>query len=379
MPVKKVVIVTNIPSPYRIPLFNEVNKQFIEKGIQLKVLFGSGGYARRKFKLNLGECNFDYEIMDSDKFDLGDKEKTYFTYRGLMKEIHVEKPDVVIVSGFSIVTMRLWMKSFFYKIDYIIWSGSIQKEGRNDSWFRLKIRKLVIQRAKAFIVYGSKAKEYLINLGAEKSKIFVAINTVDTKFFTERTKILKESRKKIDNKRHLTYVGYLSSRKNVITLLDCIYKLSKDRNDFVLDIIGDGDDKPKLEAFASENNLAEVVKFHGFVQKEQLPEIFASSDCFLFQTDFDIWGLVLNEAMAAGLPVIASPNAGATVDLIEDGKTGFKIDFNESEKVVEKINWMLNNRQQAEEVGMNASRFISQRASIQISAKGFVDAITKIN
>ncbi len=376
MPVKKVVIVTNIPSPYRIPLFNEVNRKFIENGIQLKVLFGSEGYARRKFKLDLNEYAFDYEFLNSDKFDLGDKEKTYFTYRGMMKAIHHERPDAIIVSGFSIVTMRLWMRSFFKKTDYIIWSGSILKEGRNDSWFRLQIRKLLVQRAKAFIVYGSKAKDYLLNLGAEKSKIFMAINTVDTKFFAERTKSLKSSTKKIDNKKHLTYVGYLSARKNVAGLLDCIYKLSKERNDFVLDIIGDGDDKLMLEAYVNENNLQEVVKFHGFVQKGQLPDFLAVSDCFLFQTDFDIWGLVLNEAMAAGLPVISSVNAGATVDLIEEGKTGFKINFDESEKVIEKINWILNNQQQAEEVGINASRFISQEVNIQISAKGFFDAIT---
>jgi glycosyltransferase involved in cell wall biosynthesis len=375
MPVKKVVIVTNIPNPYRIPLFNEVNTQLIEKGIQLKVLFGSEGYARRKFNLDLDECKFDFKFLNSDKFDFGDQEKTYFTYRGLMKAIHHEKPDVVIVNGFSIVTLRLWIRSFFRKTEYIIWSGSIQKEGRNDSLLRIRMRKLLIRRAKAFIAYGTRAKEYLVALGGTGKKIFIAINTVDTKFFSERTKFLKDSRNKVDNKKHLTYVGYLSPRKNVLKLLDCIRKLSGERNDFVLDILGDGNDRPRLEAFVKENNLMEIVKFHGFIQKEQLPDFFAVSDCFLFQTDFDIWGLVLNEAMAAGLPVISSPNAGATYDLVKEGETGFRVDFNETEKVCEKINWIFDNPQKAEEIGMNAGRFIAEQAGIAISAKEIVNAV----
>jgi glycosyltransferase involved in cell wall biosynthesis len=376
MPVKKVVIVTNIPNPYRIPLFNEVNRQCIEQGFQMKVLFGSEGYARRKFKLDLSECKFDYEFLNSAKFDLGDQEKTYFTYSGLMRAIDREKPDTIIVNGFSIVTIRLWIRSFFRKTDYIIWSGSIHKKGRNDSPLRLKIRKLLIQRARSFIVYGSKAKEYLMRLGAHESEIFVAINTVDTNFFTSRTNFLKGSKRKVDNKKHLTYVGYLSSRKNVKVLLESVSRLVKERNDFILDIVGDGDDKPGLESYVRENKLEEIVKFHGFVQKEQLPDFFATSDCFLFQTDFDIWGLVLNEAMAAGLPVISSPNAGATFDLISEGITGFQIDFSEKEKVIEKINWILNNPQQAQEIGMNASRYIKEHASIEISARGIMNAVT---
>src|SRR5882724_10814838 len=136
MPVKKVIIVTNIPNPYRIPLFNEVNKQFADAGIKLKVLFGSLGYSRRKYNINMSDCTFDYEVLNSQKFDLGDKEKTYFTYKGLMGAIKREQPDAVIVGGYSVVTIRLWLQSFFKTTKYIIWSGSVHREGFYDSWIR---------------------------------------------------------------------------------------------------------------------------------------------------------------------------------------------------------------------------------------------------
>ncbi len=65
--------------------------------------------------------------------------------------------------------------------------------------------------------------------------------------------------------------------------------------------------------------------------------------CFRLQRDTNIWGLVLVEAMSAGLPCISSIYAGATHDLIKDGVTGFAMDFSETEEVVDKVNWILEN------------------------------------
>lgn len=375
---KKVVIVTNIPNPYRVPLFNEVNRQLAANGIELKIIFGASGYARRKFKLDMNDCKFDYEILNSKKIHFGDDEKMYFSYKGLSNVLRNERPDAIIVSGFSIVTMRLWLRSFFQRTKYIIWSGSIEKAGHQNSWIKLLLRKRLLKRAIAFISYGSKSAEYFQKLGAERSSVFTAINTVDTEFFLNRTKSLKGSLKNSEGKKHLTYVGYLSQRKNVSKVLEVIKKLAETRQDFILDLVGEGDDRLALESYVNENDLSGIVKFHGFVQKEQLPEIFATSDCFLFQTDFDIWGLVLNEAMAAGLPCISSVNAGATDDLIMEGETGFKMDYNNTEAVAEKINWILDHEKEARQIGENASRFISEKVGIGASAEGFIKAIESV-
>ena len=175
---------------------------------------------------------------------------------------------------------------------------------------------------------------------------------------------------------HLTYVGYLSTRKNVSRLLEIIQELSQERKDFVLDIIGDGDDKPNLEKFVQMNGLSEFVRFHGFRQKSELPAYLAKSNGFLFQTDFDIWGLVLNEAMAAGLPCISSTQAGATIDLIRDGETGFVLDFRDKELVKSKVKWILDHPEDAKRMGEKARSFIEKEASIHVSASGFVKAIT---
>jgi glycosyltransferase involved in cell wall biosynthesis len=373
----KILLITNIPTPYRLPLFNELNGQLENKGLKLKVIFGALGYPRRKWELDMSECQFDYKVLFSKKIGYSDPEKTSFTYSGLYRVISEENPSVIITNAFSIATAKLWLRSFLKgNIRYIIWSGAIKQKYNIDSFLRKLQRKMLIKRAAGFVAYGSKAKEYLISLGADPEKIEIGINTVDTEFYRQETGKMRNLENR-NNKKHILYIGHLSQRKNVSKVLEGINLLSKSRSDFLLDIVGDGEESKRLEKYVDENQLIDYVMFHGFKQKSDIPQFMAQSDCFLFQTDFDIWGLVLVEAMAAGLPCIASIHAGATHDLIRDEITGFAMDFSETEKVAEKINWILDNHEQAKEIGQNASRFIEENVSIEKSAEGFVKAVIK--
>jgi glycosyltransferase involved in cell wall biosynthesis len=371
---KRVLLISNVPQPYRIPLFNELNRQFKEKDIEFKVVFAAKGYKRRRFNLDFTEMEFNYEILKSPKINFGDIEKTFFTYAGINRLISRYKPDKIIVLGFSIATIKIWLRSFFHKIEYIIWSGAIDFPGRLDSFLRKFERKLLMSRASAYVAYGLKAKEYLVKMGAPTEKIYIAINTIDTKFFKDESVKIKSLLRKPE-KTHFIYIGYLVPRKNVNKLIEVIEDVAQSRRDFVLDILGDGSERADLEKMTSKKKLSEIIKFHGFIQNANLPEFLAFSACFLFQTDFDVWGLVVNEAMAAGIPVLSSLNAGATYDLIINGKTGFIVDYNNKKDVVQKINTILDNPMHTESMGRNASELIEEKANIKISAKGFFDSV----
>ncbi len=374
----KVIIVTNIPNPYRIPLFNELNEMLLADGKELKVIFAAETYSRRKFVIDLNDCKFNFEFLGSDQMTFGNSERTTFKYEKLSDVFKKEQPDVIIVSGFSMATIKTWWYTRFNKAKFIIWSGSVSTKQKGLSLLRSLQRRLLAASASAFIVYGNRAGKYLSTLRVPQQKIFKAINTVDTSFFSEKTAELKEKGPKGSNKHNLCYVGYLSERKNVKQLLLCIRKLTDKRSDFKLDLIGDGDDKETLQQFAMELNLENIVHFVGFKQKSELPEYYAATDVFLFQTNFDIWGLVLNEAMAAGLPCIASPNAGAVDDLIKDNETGFIIDYKNVNSIVEKIEYLFDHPDHAKQIGKNAKQFILQNATAQKSAQGFLDAVKSV-
>lgn len=373
---KKVVCITNIPNPYRVPLFNEISRQFSDAGIHLKLIFGAAGYKRRMFKLNLDEINFDYEILDDKGHTFSrDGEKTLFFYRGLLKLLRKDKPDAIIVAGFSSATQKVLYHKIISGTPYIIYSGSIETGQMSKNPLRKIQRKILLKNASAFVAYGNLAKKYLVKIGAAEKSVFIGRNTVDTTFYFERTNEFRKMQQEQSPVIRFTYLGYLVPRKNVQLLLEAIKLVAEMRSNFCLDIIGDGISRNDLEKFVVDNKLEKFVIFHGFRQKEEIPEFFSRSSGLLFQTNFDIWGLVLNEAMAAGLPCLSSPNAGATFDLVKEGETGFVVDFNDRQYAAEKITWLIDNPVEAREMGIRAANYIREKVNLTHAASGFKDAV----
>ncbi len=375
---KKVVLITNIPNPYRVPLFNELSKQLKNENTRLKIIFANKTYKRRLFRINENDFNFDYCYLNNEAITVGNNsENSYFTYKGLFQQLKNENPDVIIVSGFSSATIKVFLYSLIKRTPYIIWNGSIAKKGRKDSFIRTLQRRLLTSFATAFVAYGSKAKEYLIKLGASENQVFISTNTVDTSYFETAT---NDCRLSIDDDglNHFLYLGYLVPRKNVGLLIDMANNLQKQRNDFCIDVIGDGESREQLELKVKNLGLSQFVKFHGFKQKHELPPYFAQTKALLFQTDFDIWGLVLNEAMAAGVPCLSSVNAGASSDLIKNGYNGFIVDYENKSDIIEKINFIIENPEKVIEMGKRASEFVNTNANLNVCAKGFVNAIRSI-
>jgi len=374
---EKILLITNIPTPYRLPLFTRLSQRCSETGRSLKVVFCEHGYARRKFEMKEDAFGFEHTYLDGGTLsDAKDVEKTYFLYRGLLKLFRREKPSKIILAGFSPATAKAYLWNLLTGTPFYIWSGTINKGNRNTSFHRRFFRRMMIRRAAGFIAYGSEARNYLTGLGAETGRVWVATNAVDTDFFSTRT---EELRRRKDEKEqtlfNFIYIGYLVPRKKVEKVIEAAALLSESRKDFRLTIVGDGSSRAELEKVCSASALSERVRFEGYRQKEELPAYLAEADAFLFQTGYDIWGLVLNEAMAAGLPVIASVNAGATTDLIIDGETGFTADYDRIEETAELMNKLIENRELCRTIGSRAREFVKEKASLEKAAEAFVLAL----
>lgn len=366
-----VLVIMNIPTPYRVPLFAELARQLRECGYHLKVAFGSMGYDRRKWIVDEREFQFDYVVLPSRRFRLGRAESVSFTYSGLFRLLHSERPVVTVVIGFSPATMKLWLRSFFDPMPYVIWSGTILGEHQRVSLWRRAQRRMLMARAAAYVAYGSRARDYLISLGAAAERVHIAINTVDTEFFQREAGRLATRARGAE----FLYVGHMTEGKRVDLLLRAFQRVARQRGDALLTLVGDGPSRAGLEALARDLGIAPQVRFEGFRQRAEIPGYLARACAFAFPSEYDIWGLVLVEALAAGVPCISSVHAGATWDLIENDVTGFRADFSDVDDVARKMLRLLEQPEQARRMGEAGSALVRERVNLKVSAGGLVAAV----
>jgi len=231
-----------------------------------------------------------------------------------------------------------------------------------------------------YFFYLGKAsyKEY-IRLGVNQNRLIHTYYTVDYQNFEFQKKIYsrKKSRKDlgINNKTFtMIIVGAINERKNHQLLLKAI-ELSKYKNNFHLLIVGDGPMKELIVSYSKKLNFNNIT-FTGFVNQSQLGKYYIAADLFIFPSLFDSWGLVLNEAIQFGLPVLVSSNVSSSDDLVKEGKNGFIFDPNDHIDLSKKIDNIYNSKLRKEM--SNFSLSLSENYSAANSANKLVDDFKSI-
>ena len=370
----KVLLIHNIISPYRTPLFEELARN---PTIDLIVYFTSGSEQNREWNAELSD-SFNSKILPGITLNIGQK-TFYHINPTIVTELLFGKFDVIISAGYSSFSNQI---AFFIakslKIPFILWSGSTVNEPSKLRSFSLPLIKLIVKYADAYIAYGTNAKEYLVQLGAQKDKVFVSFNTVDTTFFGKQCvkckskKTILKNKFGINHENIILYVGQLIERKGVNYLLKAHEKLS-DKYDVGLVLVGSGNQKQELMKLC-EDNAIDNVHFIDFVQKDALPQYYAIADVFVLPSTEEVWGLVINEAMACGLPVISTDKVGASIDLIKQGVNGYVIPASDVDRLFESLEMILSDSKLKSSMG-KASEEIINDFTISHAAKRFVRAI----
>ena len=169
---------------------------------------------------------------------------------------------------------------------------------------------------------GKLNKEFYLHHGVNKKKILPAPYFVDQKFFNiKKNENIIKKRLRLKEKKIIIFVGKLIYRKNPLEFLN-LAKISQDQNQFKFLMIGDGHLKKNCQKYIKKNNLKNV-SLLGFVNQKELRDYYKASDLLIVPSEYETWGLNINEAFATNTPVICTSECGASEDLIINGKTGF--------------------------------------------------------
>jgi glycosyltransferase involved in cell wall biosynthesis len=242
------------------------------------------------------------------------------------------EPDVVALPGWDdpgTLTALLWCKA--RRIPTVVMSASSALDAPR-RWWRETIKSQVVQQYDAGLVGGKRHSTYLQNLGMDADRTFTGYNVVDNDHFREGAETARQNadalRRRFDlPKNYFLAIGRFIPKKNFSLLLEAYAayrKRSPEPWDLVL--LGDGPLSASIENQKRALNLEAAVHLPGFKQYQDLPVYYGLADAFVHTSLREQWGLVVNEAMAAGLPVLVSERCGCVPDLVEHGNNGYRFD-----------------------------------------------------
>jgi glycosyltransferase involved in cell wall biosynthesis len=309
----KLAILLNMIAPYRLPLYAALADQFdllvlhggkeanrdtwngFEEALpKAKVIRARGWQIRRVKKLN-------GEVFD---------EKFIHITPGLLWHLLRFQPDAIISSEMGFRSMvALAYGTVFRKPVWIWWGGTLHSE-RNTDRVRKALRKVITSWADHWVTYGQTSTEYLLSLGVKRERILQSQNGLDE----VRFKTNVEPAWTIEPRPVVLHVGQFIGRKGIGLLIEAAAELQRQGYEFSLLLVGSGRDKLAIERRAEVLGLKNVY-FRPAQLPDKMPAVYRSADLVVFPTLEDVWGLVANEAVLSGIPVLCSKYAGCAGEL----------------------------------------------------------------
>ncbi|GAB3513958.1 glycosyltransferase family protein [Emticicia fontis] len=279
------------------------------------------------------------------------------------------KPDVVNVSGYYEAAMNSVI--FYCRLNGIkvIISVDSTEDDKPNLWWKEAIKKFVVNRAQGFFCYGSKAAEYMLKFGAKPEQILLENNAVDNQrveLIHNEALLNRKAEKQKYNLRpyNFIYTGRLMAIKNVNNLLIAFSKL--EAKDWGLIILGDGAEGEKLRKYVADTQL-EGVRFIEGQAWYNVPRFMALGDVFVLPSYSEPWGLVVNEAMVCGMPVVVSNKCGSSHDLVKNGQNGYTFNPYDTDEMADIMKKFVNEPDKIESFGKISKEIIKKYSPEQVA------------
>ncbi len=327
---KNVLFLTNTPSPYRVDFFNALGAS---EDIRLTVafLYRPADHTERKQQWFREEYDSFTPVFLDKRIPLPKGQFFHPEIRALLKKPY----DEIVFCGYAHPTMmygmrllKRWNRPFSIEVD----GGLIGK----DNALRRRIKCACISSANSWFSTGAATDEYLIHYGADKDRIIrYPFSSVKEAEIADEAALSAEFKSQmrdalgIKEPRVLITVGQYIHRKGFDLLLEAAKDLPPDLGILIVGGKPTQDYLDIVERYHLQN-----VHFLDFMDKKTLWKYYSASDVFVLPTREDIWGLVVNEAMACGLPVVTTDNCVAGIEMVENGKNGFLVKVDDAEDLL---------------------------------------------
>lgn len=303
------VLLTNVPVPYRLPALDHLAQS---PDVELMVVYCAPAHidASQDGRAVGYEVHFltgQYKIYDT-RFSHSD-----FSVLTLLSTL---KPDVVITAGYVPTFLYAFMWACLHRVKHVVMTdGTLESEAGLSRLHRV-VRRVVFSQTSSFIAACERGRALFESYGVASDRIHIAPLCTHNDRFTPTGQLARTH--------DLLFCGRFMEGKNPLFALDVAKGVAlKLGRKVSLRFVGQGAMQEQMVTHAKTLSAHVDVSFAGYLSQADLPLEYAAARIFLFPTSMDAWGVVLNEACAAGLPCVSSPHTGAAGELIVDGVNGY--------------------------------------------------------
>jgi glycosyltransferase involved in cell wall biosynthesis len=376
---RRLVVLSEIIAPYRIPVFNALAG---EEGIDLHVIFLAETDPKlRQWLVYKDEICFSHEVLPSWRGRLG--ERNLLLNWGLSAALRRASPDAILCGGYNYPAS--WEAGWWarrHRVPLMVWVESTAHDRRRWRASVEALKRTFLRSCSAFVVPGKLSAEYLRKYDVQEDAVFAAPNAVDIDFFSRHAESVRADAAAYRQKlglppRFFLFAGRLVAEKGIFDLLAAYHRLAPElRTNVALVLVGEGPARARFSQRAAHITPGRV-QVAGFVQRETLAAYYALADALIFPTRSDPWGLVVNEAMACGLPIVTTTAAGCAADLLAGGWNGYVVSPGDEAGLAAAMDCLTRNPGLRAQMG-TSSRLKIRQYSPQICAAGIAQATASL-
>ena len=327
----KILILHNqLWTQYKSVVFQGIHDSFSATGDELLVLQTSICEQSRLNIIDFDLSNFEYSypfvLLNNTSLEEASGLRTTYYW---LKYMITFKPDVINLTGYADPgTLLILIFAKIIGIKTIMTNESIYSQRLHTKsikqYFINLYKGLILRCTDGFLSYGIKSNDYLYRFGISKNRIYSFLNAFDRSKFN----VNEVSQTNIQEKpNYLLFVGRLSEEKNLVSLIDLARRFKSDSYNCTIKIVGDGPEYSYLYDMVNRELLP--IQLEGAKNWNQLNAIYTSALAFILPSLNETWGMVANEALEMGIPVICSDVCGCADDLVINEFNGLVLnDFN---------------------------------------------------
>jgi glycosyltransferase involved in cell wall biosynthesis len=351
----RVAIITNMPAPYRVPAWNRVAERL---GENFLVIFCCHREPNRNWEIR--DMKFNHVFL-KENFSVK-RDGTTFVHnnKDVWKHLKTFNPDVIITGGFNPTMLYAFVYSILKRKKHVSLSDGWRMTERNLSLIHKALRYIVFKSSCAFIACSMKGKEHFKSFSIKEEAIYVSHLTI---LDAPHTSVASYEAREYD----ILFSSRFVKGKSPIFFVRVAFLLKQSNKKIKVLIIGEG---PLKDEVLEQLKKYEIDFFYaGHVSQEELFKHYSNSKLFLFPTLIDAWGVVANEALTAGTPILITPYAGCTEELVINQFNGYILNLDE-QLWVDHCLELLNDRKKWEYFSNNAlstaAKFTHVKAAIEL-------------